>query len=137
MRNSGQNGQKWKNAEILKKRILLKNYLLLFDTYFYTVKINILKKKDFGPFLSKVTPKGPKMAKSAKNTKFSWKKGRFGFHWWVRVVVFSVLKSTKMTKKSDPQKWQNWKKSIFFIFHLLQTWKYSYLLLVNHGFEDE
>ena len=39
-----------------KKRPLTKNYTLLFNTYFYKIKISIFKKLKFGP-------KGPKMKK--------------------------------------------------------------------------
>ena len=39
-----------------KKRPLTKNYTLLFNTYFYKIKISIFKKLNFGP-------KGPKMKK--------------------------------------------------------------------------
>ena len=32
-----------KNVENLEKGPLIRNYLLLFDTYFYTIKINIFR----------------------------------------------------------------------------------------------
>ena len=84
------NGKKWKKGLSI---FFIKNYLLLFDTYFYKFKINIFKKFKFGPKKFKMQ-KMQKMQKSQKTKKISknceklqklvqkkWKKSPFGEKW--------------------------------------------------------
>ena len=87
------------------KRPLTRNYTLLFDTYFYRIKINIFKKLDFGPKITKIQKmqkmKKMKKIKKCKKVKkkneknFFWlKKGFlkngpfFKFYVWPFVMVF-------------------------------------------------